>query len=205
MKAGQIPFGILLGAVTLLFLYLLEPFFFPLFWAMVIAGIFKPLYRRIDERLRRPNLSTLIALPSLPCAYSSPSGLPGPWCSNNRWIFTKNWAPAPGGSISAPTGSAPDCRESLCGASGHRRGGLERQGGGGDPQHHQLSLHPPDRLDPEYPGSPRQVCHHVLSLFFFIRDGESLLNKAMQFSPLGGTKERQLYQSFLATARSTLR
>jgi hypothetical protein len=27
----------------------------------------------------------------------------------------------------------------------------------------------------------------------------------MQFSPLGGTKERQLYQSFLATARSTLR
>ena len=42
LKNGNIPFFVLLGLVTLLFLYLLKPFFFPLFWAAVIAAIFQP-------------------------------------------------------------------------------------------------------------------------------------------------------------------
>ncbi len=60
VKNSNIPFYIILGVVTLLFLYLLKPFFFPIFWAAVIAGIFQPLYRRINRRLNRPNLSTVV-------------------------------------------------------------------------------------------------------------------------------------------------
>ena len=50
-KNSNIPLFIIMGLVTVLFLYLLKPFFFPIFWAAVIAGIFRPLYRRINGRL----------------------------------------------------------------------------------------------------------------------------------------------------------
>ena len=60
LKNSNLPFFILMGLVTLLFLYLLKPFFFPLFWAAVIAGIFQPLYRRINRKLNYPSLSTIL-------------------------------------------------------------------------------------------------------------------------------------------------
>jgi len=59
-KESNLFFFAILGLVTILFLYLLQPFFFPIFWAAVIAGIFRPLYNRINGRLHRPNLSTAI-------------------------------------------------------------------------------------------------------------------------------------------------
>ena len=45
---------------TVAFLTLLKPFAYPIFWAAVIAGIFGPLYKRINRRLRKPNVSTAI-------------------------------------------------------------------------------------------------------------------------------------------------
>ena len=47
---------------TLAFLTLLKPFAYPIFWAAVIAGIFGPLYRRVERRVGHPNLSTSILL-----------------------------------------------------------------------------------------------------------------------------------------------
>ncbi|MFA4917414.1 MAG: AI-2E family transporter [Syntrophales bacterium] len=61
-KARHSLFFILLGLGTLLFIYLLKPFFFPLFWAALIAGLFKPLYERLNAKLNRPNISTTIII-----------------------------------------------------------------------------------------------------------------------------------------------
>jgi len=47
---------------TIAFLWLLKPFAYPIFWAAVIAGIFGPLYKKINRRLKQPNLSTAIML-----------------------------------------------------------------------------------------------------------------------------------------------
>ena len=47
---------------TIAFLYLLKPFAYPIFWAAVIAGIFGPMYKRINRKLRHPNVSTAIML-----------------------------------------------------------------------------------------------------------------------------------------------
>ena len=77
LKNSNIPFFILLGVVTLLFLYLLKPFFFPIFWAAVIAGIFQPLYRRINRRLNRPNLSTMIIFLVIALIILLPAGVVG--------------------------------------------------------------------------------------------------------------------------------
>lgn len=47
---------------TIAFLWLLKPFAYPIFWAAVIAGIFGPMYKGLNRRLRHPNLSTAIML-----------------------------------------------------------------------------------------------------------------------------------------------
>jgi predicted PurR-regulated permease PerM len=47
---------------TVAFLYLLKPFAYPIFWAAVIAGIFGPMYKSLNRRLRHPNVSTAIML-----------------------------------------------------------------------------------------------------------------------------------------------
>ncbi len=47
---------------TLAFLYLLKPFAYPIFWAAVIAGIFGPLYRRVNRAIGHPNLSASVML-----------------------------------------------------------------------------------------------------------------------------------------------
>jgi predicted PurR-regulated permease PerM len=47
---------------TIAFLWLLKPFAYPIFWAAVIAGIFGPMYKSINRRIRHPNVSTAIML-----------------------------------------------------------------------------------------------------------------------------------------------
>lgn len=56
-------FLLMLGLVTVLFLYLLKPFFGAVFWACVIGVLFYPLQRRLLERWeQRPNLAALTTL-----------------------------------------------------------------------------------------------------------------------------------------------
>lgn len=47
---------------TIAFLWLLKPFAYPIFWAAVIAGLFGPLYKRVNRKLGHPNVSTAILL-----------------------------------------------------------------------------------------------------------------------------------------------
>lgn len=56
-------FLLVLALVTLLFLYLLKPFFGAVFWACVIGVLFYPLQRRLQRRWgNRPNLAALATL-----------------------------------------------------------------------------------------------------------------------------------------------
>lgn len=52
----------LLLLVTVLFLYTIRPFAYPIFWAAVLANLFYPLYRRLDDLIHIPNLSALITI-----------------------------------------------------------------------------------------------------------------------------------------------
>ena len=62
-KLEQRSFLLLLVAVTLLFLYLLKPFFGPIFWACAIGVIFYPVQRRLLKKYPdSPNLTALASL-----------------------------------------------------------------------------------------------------------------------------------------------
>jgi predicted PurR-regulated permease PerM len=62
IKIRNVLFFSALGLISLLFFYVIKPFFFPIFWAAVIAGIFHPLYRRINKRLRSPGTATTLVM-----------------------------------------------------------------------------------------------------------------------------------------------
>lgn len=52
----NIGFIILLVIITVFFLYILKPFFYAIFWAALIAGIFTPLHRQLNKKIKNPNL-----------------------------------------------------------------------------------------------------------------------------------------------------
>ncbi len=52
----NIGFIVLLVFITFFFFYIIKPFFFAVFWAALIAGIFMPLHRVLNKKIKNPNL-----------------------------------------------------------------------------------------------------------------------------------------------------
>lgn len=48
--------------VTLSFIYIIRPFIYPIFWAAVFAALFYPLYKKLNLKLKTPNLSATLTL-----------------------------------------------------------------------------------------------------------------------------------------------
>src|SRR5690348_11723527 len=48
--------------ITVVFLYLIKPFFFSIFWSAIIAGIFYPVFKKIKSKLKYANLSSLATI-----------------------------------------------------------------------------------------------------------------------------------------------
>ena len=62
-KVEQLTFLLLLAIVTVLFLFVMKPFFAPIFWACAIALLFYPVQMRLLDRWgNRPNLIALTTL-----------------------------------------------------------------------------------------------------------------------------------------------
>ena len=71
----NIIFFILLGSITVFFAYILKPFFFAIFWAVLIACIFAPLYNRLIKKLKSPNLCASLTLVAVLVCLILPIGL----------------------------------------------------------------------------------------------------------------------------------
>ncbi len=76
-KSRYIAFYILLGLATLLFLYLMKPFFFPIFWAAVIATIFMPAHLYLCRKVKSSTLSATIILLIILLIIILPAGVIG--------------------------------------------------------------------------------------------------------------------------------
>jgi predicted PurR-regulated permease PerM len=206
LKKGNLPFLTLLGLVVILFLFLLKPFFFPLFWAAVIAGIFHPLYRRINRRLNRPSLSTLLIFLVIAVIILLPAGIVGTLVFNESiQLYQK---------VSPDQKNIDQGFQEIIGliANNHLA--------------HLLNIDESVLIE-KAAESLRSVTNYIFvnlttltqntlglliqfaimlyALFFFVRDGEKFLRTAMRILPLGMGRERLLYNRFVATARSTLK
>lgn len=58
----HLVFFIFLGVITIAFFTIMKPFFYPLFWAAILAGIFYPFYTWLNKKIKSNNLSSVITL-----------------------------------------------------------------------------------------------------------------------------------------------
>ena len=205
-KDRNIPFFVILGLVTILFLYLLKPFFFPIFWAAVIAGVFRPLYSRINRKLNRPNLSTAILFFLIALIILLPAGIVGTLAFNE--------------SLRLYAALAPDTRHmdqnfqhlinTIAGNSIARLFHINKalliakttEVAQGITSY--IFVHLKD-LTQNTLGLLVKFAIMLYTLFFFVRDGDRFLRMAMKVLPLGLGREKFLYERFIVTARSTLK
>jgi predicted PurR-regulated permease PerM len=205
-KDRNIPFFVILGLVTILFLYLLQPFFFPIFWAAVIAGVFRPLYGRINGKLNRPNLSAAILFLIIALIILLPAGIVGTLAFNE--------------SLRLYAALAPDTRHmdrnfqhlinTIAGNSIAHLFHINKalliakttEVAQGITSY--IFVHLTD-LTQNTLGLLVKFVIMLYTLFFFVRDGDRFLRTAMKVIPLGMGREKFLYERFIVTARSTLK
>ncbi len=205
-KVQQVVFFAILGVVTLLFLYLLKPFFTPIFWAAVLAGIFRPLHRRIDGKLKRPNLSATLTLSAIVLIIIIPASLIGSLLvSESIQIYN---------AVSKDT-SALEAKVQKVIALFADNPYLER-----------IPLDESFIIEKVSDGA-KSIANYLFvhltnltqntiiflvqfgvmfyTLFFFFRDTDRILAGILRMSPLEEAKTKILYKQFTATARATLK
>lgn len=205
-KESHILFFVALGMVTILFLYLLKPFFFPIFWAAVIAGVFRPLYSRINRKLNRPNLSTAILFLLIALIILLPLGTIGKLVFNESVQFYATLNPdakhmdrslqhlldtISGNSIA---NLFHINKEMLVAKTTEVVQGITNY----------IFVHLSE-ITQNTLGLLIQFAIMLYTLFFFVRDGKRFLQTAMKILPLGMGREKFLYERFIVTARSTLK
>lgn len=206
-KVQSILFICLLGLVTLAFLYLLKPFFIPLFWAAVIAGIFKPLYDRLLVKLKRPNLSASLMLCLIALIILLPAGF------TVRLLVTESMQ-IYNNSISADTGAIEQkVRDTVSAVTNH-------------PYMRQFDVDDQFIIE-KFRQAASDIANYIFvhltsftqdtvvfliqfgvmiyALYFFFRDGDRILMRAIRICFLESGKGKILYEKFVATARATLR
>jgi predicted PurR-regulated permease PerM len=70
----KLIFVLLLGVVTFLLGHILKPFFFAIFWAILLAAIFSPLYKCLQLRFKSPNLCAGLSLAAVLITLILPAG-----------------------------------------------------------------------------------------------------------------------------------
>jgi predicted PurR-regulated permease PerM len=205
-KIQTIIFISLLGLATLAFLYLLKPFFTPLFWAAVIAGIFKPLYDRLLVKLKRPNLSASLMLCLIALIILLPAAVVASLLvSESIQIYN---------AISADTGLIEQkVRDTLSALTNH-------------PYIRQFHVDEQFFID-RFTDAIKNIANYIIvrlssitqntlvfliqfgvmiyALYFFFRDGDRILKRTLRMCFLESGKGRILYEHFVATARATLK
>jgi predicted PurR-regulated permease PerM len=205
-KDKDIAFFALMAGVTVVFLYLLKPLFFPIFWAAVIAGITRPLYFRINDSLKRPKLSLTLFFFFLMLVVMIPlTGL-------GVMIFNE---------------SGDLYQLAKQGETGINSGFQRIVDALTDNYFARLAVVNKDLLISKATEAVRSLANYLLvhlknitqntlgllvqfgimlyTLFYFIRDGEKFLSMAAKILPIHEEKGRFLFERFIAAARSTLK
>ncbi len=195
-------FGALIG-ITILFLWMLRPYVYPVFWAAVLAALFYPLYRRILGRVKNANaaaalteilillifivpLAGIVSL-LIQQAFSvyNTFGNRETFISFNAYLQQTLSNP-----LLAPYLEKIDLTDKLSSfgtsASAFLYSFLTRSG----------------------QNTARWIIQLLImlyTLYFFLKDGSQFLKKLMHLLPLGDAYEEQLYQRFVSTTRATLK
>jgi predicted PurR-regulated permease PerM len=61
-KAQTVLFFAIMLIVTVAVFFIMKPFIYAIFWAVILAGLFMPVYKKVEKKLHRPSVSATIVL-----------------------------------------------------------------------------------------------------------------------------------------------
>lgn len=195
-----------LALVTLLFGYMLQPFFFALFWAILLAAVFAPLNDRLKRRFASPNLCAGLTLAAVCVTLILPTGfiltlLLGESFELYRTISTNSneWMKSITGLINA--------------ASNHpflARFNIDHRWISG--QSVKIAEAVANYLFTNLSALTQntilflvQFAVMLYSLFYFLRDGEGLLKTLFSYIPVENRHMDTFVREFLVTAKASLK
>lgn len=205
-KIRNLLFVVFFGVTTIGFIYLLKPFFYPIFWAAVIASLFYPVYKKINSKLKHNNSSSLLTivvvmviiiipvtlLSSLILkesfnVYSSLANNQGPvvgtvqnvisWVKNNPITDKLNI------NEQQVTGKLTEIAKTFT----------------------DYIFTAAKNLTQNSLTFLIMFIIMIYTLFFFLKDGEGMLKRLAHISPLGNKHELIMYQKFTSTARAAMK
>jgi predicted PurR-regulated permease PerM len=205
-KSRHIAFYVLLGLSTLLFFYLMLPFFYPIFWAAVIASIFRPLHDHLVKKIKSPTLSATLVLIMILLIIILPAGIIGSLLlTESMQIYSTLDA-----NSDALERKILDITKNIT----------------TNPYLSRLHLDA-DFLTDNLATGAKSVTNFIIeslknltqntivfgvnfsimlyTLFFFIRDGHTFVRMIMKLFPINREQEAPLLERFSATARATLK
>jgi predicted PurR-regulated permease PerM len=202
----QAWFFILLGVVTLAFLWLTLDFIEPVFWAAVLAIIFRPVERRLSVKFggTRPNSSAALTLLLVILVVFVPLGFVAVAVSREAVeLYTRftagelavsdamdRWVPALV-RFGARFGITPATVRSNVADAATAIGQFAASGALAFGQNAVKAF--------------GQFGLMIYVLFFFLRDGDQLLRQIARALPLGDAREKALFERFTAVTRATLK
>jgi predicted PurR-regulated permease PerM len=184
-------------------LYVASPLLVPLLWATILAAFFHPLYKRINKHIKSANASSfatliiVVLLVIIPVSFMTASLV-------RELIGAVEHLRAP---------------ETVASITEFVERQKEHEFIGQYIQDFDVRTHIEDAIGMFGTALLNFVRDSFLSaflfflktfvmlyaLFFFLRDGEKLLGKLQRLLPFGDENERELYKSFAATSRATIR
>jgi predicted PurR-regulated permease PerM len=205
-KAQTVLFFAIMLIVTIAFFYIMKPFVYAVFWAVVLAGLFMPVYKKVQKKLHRPTVSAAIVLILICLIFILP------------FVFIASLLLKE--SMDIYQGLSKD--NSQINVYVQKLAALIKHNPYTD------SLHLDDAaLTEKITELSKSVTGYIFenlksftqntlqfivqlgvmlyALFYFIRDGQKFLNSILRFLPLGQGRDRILLGHFRKTANSTLK
>jgi len=205
-KLRNILFFGLLGAVTILFLYIIKPFAMPIFWAAVIASIFYPLYQKLKKFLKLENISVLITLIVIFVIIVLPLILMSSLLiKESIELYT------------AIDNSRSEINTNIQQSITWLQTNSYTKNINFDDKFWVEKFSEGTKIVTSYIfASAKSLTQNSVvfllmflitfyTLFYFIRDGANMLKKLMYLSPLGDKNEQTLYKKFTSTARAAIK
>lgn len=194
---------------SIMMLYLFRPFFYPLFWAAVIAIMFHPLYKWIYKYIKMETPSLIITLLSVILAILLPLVIitlllisesvklyQTISAEDVRYVISR---------IEMFTGSS--FISSFFNQPKDEWFNSIKQAFQGKEAFEGVS-----NISSNIKNITSNAAYFIFmffimfyALYFFLKDGKRMLTRLMHLSPLGDTYERMLYERFTSTTRATLK
>lgn len=205
-KIRNIIFFALFAIVLIFSFAIIMPFFYPIFWAAVIAIMFRPVHRKLNLRKDRPNFNAFVSVTLILLIIILPLGLVGALLVNESMTMFS--------SLSSESSSIRDTFKGAMETLKHNRftARFNIDEAFLTDKFSEFARDLSSFIYEHLKSVTQNVVQFVImfvimmyTLFFFIRDGDKLPRIFARLCPLGEDKEKLLVEKFIATTRATLR